>query len=199
MPGMDAPDNKETPKTESTSTSFDVGGLMSPSHVADNIIKNQGFGKGTDRDLADYAFGRSMEEALKSGNEADRKFVNQVNEELSKRHSNLHVDESTSGGGGRGGSKDNYEEHAEATSRFVVGNSSGKALDGLKIEVSTDKVVENGKVVGERSEINSETGGAGGGWGKQPHSFKLHDMTLEDDTDTGKGGGKGGGGKGHSG
>ena len=94
---------------------------MTPAQMADTIIKNKGsFGQGDDRVKADIALGKVMEDSLKKGDQSDHDYVKQVNDALAQKGSTFKLDDQMSGGGGRSGSKDNYEEHAEAVGKFAV-------------------------------------------------------------------------------
>jgi len=171
--------------------------MMTPAQMADSIIKNNGFGQGGDRDRITSSLGTALTGALKNEQDGPQKLVDKVNKDLAEKGSSLRMDDVFSGGGGGGGGKKGLvESHRDTEGAFLItDDKSHHVKDALPMEASYDRVQNNGKLVGERTEVNSENGGSGGGWGKQP-SFQLHDMKIHDDSKSaaehGIGGSKGG-------
>ena len=206
-------DKASNDKASSSDPSKETSKDLSASQIADLIIKNKGFGDlgSEDRGKLDSALGKSFNKSM-GDSDASKELTKKVNEELAKKNSDLRVDFDSKGGGGGGGRRSDglSESHQEKDGTFSV-TEKGKPVDGMSMHGEKDTVYDkNGKVVGERSSRESENGGSGGGWGKQPEArkeqnnsskdqFKLDDFILEDSKGGGKGGGGGGGGGGKGG
>lgn len=174
---------------------------MTPSQVADSLIKNHGFGNGEDREKINNTLGKVTLDDLKNGDgKAAKEFAMKVNEELAKKGADIFLGEKGLGGGGSGGrGKDGqHESSAEEKEAFSV-YDKGHITDVSIVSAATDKVTDkNGKVIGEHESVSTDTGGGGGGKGPVSRGFQLHEMNLHDPSDTGHGGGGGGGGQGGS-